>query len=560
MPQKSEFRVLPDRLGAAGEQIASCRSKAEGLAEQLAEIQRGLKGSASSVGQFEHSVAVLQEDIRNQAKRMDQTAETALFSAVRYSNAERGILGQPLLAFSSSAADTKKAAGSGAGSSGGTGSGNSSGKETGKKTKPAVSKGGLSVGPGAAAGAAAAGMWIDRYHDSKSGWTGTTYKNSDESYISAYVRTKTGPDGTEEKTVSAYLGKTSTQSSVSFLNASSPIGSYKVSGDVKGFDKFAGKLADLEKQFNNKYSYNTFRKKDPADPTKDQKGDWSGRVWESQKVPADPSKPNGPAKTRMQRQLTEEDKLRNSFSKDITGAKLVQWNKEATASVAGVSVSKEGKHTSGSASLSVFTATAAASAGAGVYYVVKDGKKVLAYGADAKVGASASVIKADASGKAGYAPDALKDILGKDFNLVGVEGAAEGKVGHVEANAGAKARIVDGKLELAAEGDAGAYAVKGSVSGRANLLGVKVGGSLEGNVGVGVSGKIGLTGGKLRCEFGLSVGLGFKAKFDIDVQGAVDAVKNGVTKAAGAVASVAKSIGDTVKRFGQSVGGFLSKW
>ena len=410
------------------------------------------------------------------------------------------------------------------------------------------------------AGAAAAGMWIDRYHDSKSGWTGTTYKNSDESYISAYVRTKTGPDGTEEKTVSAYLGKTSTQSSVSFLNASSPIGSYKVSGDVKGFDKFAGKLADLEKQFNNKYSYNTFRKKDPADPTKDQKGDWSGRVWESQKVPADPSKPNGPAKTRMQRHLTEEDKLRNSFSKDITGAKLVQWNKEATASVAGVSVSKEGKHTSGSASLSVFTATAAASAGAGVYYVVKDGKKVLAYGADAKVGASASVIKADASGKAGYAPDALKDILGKDFNLVGVEGAAEGKVGHVEANAGAKARIVDGKLELAAEGDAGAYAVKGSVSGRANLLGVKVGGSLEGNVGVGVSGKIGLTGGKLRCEFGLSVGLGFKAKFDIDVQGAVDAVKNGVTKAAGAVASVAKSIGDTVKRFGQSVGGFLSKW
>ena len=167
----------------------------------------------------------------------------------------------------------------------------------------------------------------------------------------------------------------------------------------------------------------------------------------------------------MQRQLTEEDKLRNSFSKDITGAKLVQWNKEATASVAGVSVSKEGKHTSGSASLSVFTATAAASAGAGVYYVVKDGKKVLAYGADAKVGASASVIKADASGKAGYAPDALKDILGKDFNLVGVEGAAEGKVGHVEANAGAKARIVDGKLELSAEGDAGSYAVKGSVSG-----------------------------------------------------------------------------------------------
>ena len=139
MPQKPEFRVLPDRLGAAGELIASCRSKAEGLAEQLAEIQRGLKGSASSVGQLEHSVAVLQEDIRNQAKRMDQAAEAAMFSAVRYSNAERGILGQPLLAFgSSSSGDTKKTGGSGTGSGGdrgnaaersggGTGSGGSCG-------------------------------------------------------------------------------------------------------------------------------------------------------------------------------------------------------------------------------------------------------------------------------------------------------------------------------------------------------------------------------------------------------------------------------------------------
>ena len=75
-----------------------------------------------------------------------------------------------------------------------------------------------------------------------------------------------------------------------------------------------------------------------------------------------------------------------------------------------------------------------------------------------------------------------------------------------------------------------------------------------------MSGKIGLTGGKLRCEFGVSVGLGFKVKFDIDVQGAVDAVKNGVTKAAAAVANVAKSVSDSVWKVGKSIGSFLSKW
>ena len=151
MAQKTEFRVLPERLGTAGEQIASCRSKAERLAEQLAEIQRGLKGSSSSIGQIERSVAVLQEDIRGQAKRMNLAAEAVRFSAVRYSNAERGILGQPLLAFgSSSSGDTKKTGGSGTGSSG---------EKGGKKEKPSVSKGTPSVVVPAAAAAVGA-KWI----------------------------------------------------------------------------------------------------------------------------------------------------------------------------------------------------------------------------------------------------------------------------------------------------------------------------------------------------------------------------------------------------------------
>ena len=556
MAQKTEFKVLPDRLGAAGEMIASCRSKAERLAEQLEEIRRGLKGSASSIGQIERSVAVLQEDILGQAKRMDQAAEAARFSAVRYSNAERGILGQPLLAIgSSSSRDTKKAAGSGAGSLDGNGSAGSSKEKDGKETKPSVSKGALCVGAGAAAAGA---VRIDHYKSSESGWEGTTYKSTDDSYRWAKVKTTAGPDGKEEESVTSYFGKSSKEESVSFLNASGSIGSYKVAKGANAFDRAAGAIGKLEEKLSREK--NKWERKDPSDSTKDLKNDWSDRVWERKRVPKDPSKPNGPTKGQMERLLTEEDKKKNSFSKDITGAKLVEWKKEVSGTLLGASTSAEGKHASGSASVALLTGTAGVSAGAGVYYTIKDGKKVLAYGADAKVGASASVVAAEASGKVGYAPDALKEVLGKDFKLVGVEGAAEGKVGHVEAEAGAKARIVDGKLELSAEGDAGAYACKGSISGKANLLGMKVGGSVEGNVGVGVSGKIGITGGKLRCEFGASLGVGFKVKFDIDVQGTVDAVKNGVSAAAKAVAGAAKSVGNAIADAGKAVVSFLSKW
>ena len=197
MAQKTEFRVLPERLGTAGEQIASCRSKAERLAEQLAEIQRGLKGSSSSIGQIERSVAVLQEDIRGQAKRMNLAAEAVRFSANRYSNAERGILGQPLLAFgSSSSGDTKKAAGSGTGSSG------RKRKPKGRQKNKAFCQQGCAVcrtrypQP-----RGSCRREVDRSVTSKPNPDGRalTYKKSETSYGNAYVRTKIGPDGKPEE-------------------------------------------------------------------------------------------------------------------------------------------------------------------------------------------------------------------------------------------------------------------------------------------------------------------------------------------------------------------------
>ena len=572
MPQKSEFKVYPDRLGAAGEMLSSCKTKAQSLAQQLSDVQRNITGSASSIGMLAKSVAVLQENLTSQAKRMEQAAALAKFSAARYSNAQRQLLGQPLLkegqlpsaggkgsAGASSAGEAGKAsgdAGKGTGKAAGD-AGKGTGKAAGDAGKGARKTVGASAGIGAAA--AAAGTWAYGYEKHTTVTGPLKWKDVKDSYWLAYVKRQKGADGKEEESVSTYYGKTSTSQSISFLEPTG-IGSYRMKDAAGRLDRFATGVAGLEKKIGDKLTINRFAKHDPLNSANDLRNDWSDRVWEGKRVPKNPAKPNGSKKLEMERHLTDADKKKNAFSKEIVGAKIVQWNKEKTVTAFGLSAEKKGKYTEGSASLSLLTASAGASAGAGVYYVVKNGRKVLAVGADAHAGASASVLKGDASGKAGYAPDVMKDVLGKDFQIAGVEGGASGKVGHVEAEGGAKARIVDGKLELAAEGGAGAYAAKGSISGKAGLLGIKVGATAEANVGIGVSGKIGITGGKLRCEFGASLGIGFKIKFDIDVQGAVDAVKNGIQKAAGAVAAAAKSVGNAFKTAGKAIANFFSGW
>lgn len=545
MPQKSEFKVYPDRLGAAGEMLSSCKTKAQSLAQQLSDVQRNITGSASSIGMLAKSVAVLQENLTSQAKRMEQAAALAKFSAARYSNAQRQLLGQPLLK------EGQLPSAGGKGSAGASSAGEA-GKASGDAGKGARKTVGASV-------AAAAGTWAYGYEKHTTVTGPLKWKDVKDSYWLAYVKRQKGADGKEEESVSTYYGKTSTSQSISFREPVG-IGSYRVKDAASRLDRFAAGVADLEKKVGDKLTINRFAKRDPLNKDNDLRNDWSDRVWEGKRVPKNPAKPNGSKKLEMERHLTSADKKKNAFSKEIVGEKIVQWNKEKTVTAFGLSAEKKGKHTEGSASLSLLTASAGASAGAGVYYVVKDGKKVPAAGVEAHAGASASVFKVDASGKAGYAPDALKDFLGKDFQLAGVEGGASGKVGHVEAEGGAKARVVDGKLELAAEGSAGAYAAKGSVSGKAGLLGVKVGATAEANVGIGVTGKIGITGGKFRCEFGASVGIGFKIKFDIDAQGAVDAVKNGIQKAAGAVAGAAKSVGNAFKTAGKAIANFFSGW
>ena len=61
--------------------------------------------------------------------------------------------------------------------------------------------------------------------------------------------------------------------------------------------------------------------------------------------------------------------------------------------------------------------------------------------------------------------------------------------------------------------------------------------------------KFGLTGGKLRCEIGVALGIGAKVSFDLDVNGAVSAVKNAtsyVVDNATAIKQVAGILGNEI--------------
>ena len=85
-------------------------------------------------------------------------------------------------------------------------------------------------------------------------------------------------------------------------------------------------------------------------------------------------------------------------------------------------------------------------------------------------------------------------------------------------------------------------------------LGITASAKGEISVGIGGSAKFGLTGGKVRCELGIAVGLGVKVSFDLDVGGAVSAVKNAVSYAA-KYTNV-----ETLKKAGQKVWDVLTSW
>ena len=155
----------------------------------------------------------------------------------------------------------------------------------------------------------------------------------------------------------------------------------------------------------------------------------------------------------------------------------------------------------------------------GLYGYDKYGNRLIAPGVEATVGAS--VLVASVSGKAG---------IGDEYNGAGVDG--EITLGKASAEGTAKFAIFGkdekGNLKFNPEGKLSGSAeligAEAKASGNVRLLGTeaKVSGSV--NVGIGAHAEVGYVDGKIKCDIGAAVGVGFSVSFEVDVSKTVDAV------------------------------------
>ena len=178
-------------------------------------------------------------------------------------------------------------------------------------------------------------------------------------------------------------------------------------------------------------------------------------------------------------------------------------------------LSGSSKNAEGSLEGKVLTGEAHANANAGLYVYEKDAngniKRVFSPGVKAEVGASASVLEGSAKGRVG---------LGKDKNMLGVYGEGEVKVLSAEA----KAKVSANKNEIFAGASAEADLAKATAKGGVSVLGTDVGVTASAKVGIGAHANVGYTDGKIKCDIGAAVGVGFDLGFEIDVSGTVSAV------------------------------------
>ena len=231
----------------------------------------------------------------------------------------------------------------------------------------------------------------------------------------------------------------------------------------------------------------------------------------------------------------------------VVEAELAGASGEATYKGAEVSGEEKGKVgvVKGSAHAKFLSADYDASAKAGAYAVVdkKTGEVTLAYGINAKAGASACVAKAKASGEISFISD----------RVLGVQGDAEVKALSAAAEVGGCCQYIPGKgLEAYVSGGASAYLVETKVSAGVSVAGISVDVAASFMIGVGLEGRVGFKNGKFQLELGAALGVGFKLNVSIDVGKAVDYVKQGVTWA------LKKIMGGVMKAIDKPVGGKLT--
>ena len=481
MPRKTSFSIVPDQVVATSETLKGYKTQLDQMADKLTKAEQDIRRTQLGAGvsdMYANTVKSIQDNIYYSGRRMDQLSQVAAWCALRYANAERTILGE---------------------------------QPTPMGNRPgSIAKPGAPVIPtGSQPGNKNDGHG-SKYYEEDSHWDAWNYERTKKRYDDAHVVKYTDDDGNVKEKVTRYTGYHEKKVELGFVNT------------TKREAQEGTKLGDTQKRWNDslndKYGYNKFK-------SDDHDKDWSNRVYDK----------NG--------RVAQGQENENSFSEDIMGAELFSFNLSAKGTLWGAQDRATGKYGEAGGSVEVLTGEAHFGGGVGAYYVMKDGRKVLALGANLEAGVSATVFHANADVQTYVkARGSAAEWLGEDFQFIGAKAEADVKIGHVEANGGLKCRWIDGQPELAAEASAGAYALKASAQGSVTCLGISATAKAEVNIGIGATAKIGLTGGKLRCELGASLGIGFKISFDIDISGAVNAIKNVATKVGSAIAKGVKKI------------------
>ena len=125
-----------------------------------------------------------------------------------------------------------------------------------------------------------------------------------------------------------------------------------------------------------------------------------------------------------------------------------------------------------------------------------------------------------AGGSAGLLHVEAEGRVGGEY--VGVYGEAAGDLGVITAGGTAGVFVDDEGTFVGAQGELGAYAAQGEVTGGLDLGFMKIGGTLEGSVGAGVSGEIGYDDGTFKIGGSAALGLGGGFSLSIDLSPTID--------------------------------------
>lgn len=166
----------------------------------------------------------------------------------------------------------------------------------------------------------------------------------------------------------------------------------------------------------------------------------------------------------------------------------------------------------------------------------KEKESFQVFGAEAALGASASLLAAD-----------YKKTTGND--LFGTETKLEGSVGNVKAKAKGKISLGDDGINAYAKGEAMVSAVEGKAKGTFNFLGFEISTEATGYAGAaGVEGEVGIKDGKFVMKGGVAAVLGGSVGIEIGLNDTgkqfVENVAEGFQDFAEGVGNVAESIGD----------------